>query len=453
MTEILGETESLCPECLNRVTARKLAENGNVYLEKDCLDHGRFKTLIWRGNQNQYSNWGQYGTGPVPPLKPLKTQDRGCPFDCGLCGEHRANTCSMIMLVTQRCNISCPVCLAGADPSPWDDPDLKTIERMYETVLKTTGTPAIQLSGGEPTLREDLPDIVSLGKQMGFEHMVINSNGIRIATDRAYLLKLAEAGAGTIYLQFDGLSDDVYRTHRGARLLDLKIKALRNCREAEIGVILVPTVIPGHNDDQLGAIIAFAKEWVPTVRGVHIQPMSYFGRYPEKPGDGDRLTIPDVIDRLVDQTGGELKQEDFFPRPSESSYCSFSGLFVLKEGRLRAMNQRPKGALLPLSKGRRQPPWESARSFMALHWQLPEEDHLMVKKQRSPLDKVCREVATQGLAISCMPFQDAWTVDLERLSRCCLHVVTPDLSIVPFCAFYMTSVNGRRLHAVNEHEG
>jgi uncharacterized radical SAM superfamily Fe-S cluster-containing enzyme len=442
----LGETISLCPECLERIEARKVFEDGNVYMEKYCPAHGPFKTVIWRGPSRQYLDWGSYGTAPVPPPAGLKEVDKGCPFDCGLCSGHRANTCSMIMLVTRRCNIACPVCLAGSDPDPWDEPDLKTIGRMFETVIKITGRPTVQLSGGEPTLRDDLPDIVSMGSRMGFPHMVINSNGIRIAKDAAYVRKLSEAGTGTIYLQFDGLSDRVYRFHRGMDLLESKIQALENCREAGIGVILVPTLIPGHNDDQFGAIIDFAKEWMPTVRGVHFQPVSYFGRYPETPEDEDRITLPEVIKGLVAQTRGELQSEDFLPRRSASSYCSFSGLFVLRKGRLHSTARKPKGTALPVLTPSRRPPWESARSFMELHWQLPEENVPQDQRDRSPLEEACREVETRGLAISCMPFQDVWNVDLDRLDKCCLHVTTPEMKIIPFCAFYLTSLNGKRLY-------
>ena len=445
MEEVLGKTLSLCPDCLERIPARMVSDKGNIYLVKECGRHGKFKALIWRGNTEEYVAWGNYGVPPVRPLESMHDQDRGCPYDCGLCSEHHANTCSMIMLVTDRCNTACPVCLADSHRGPHEDPDLKTIEGMYETILRATGTPSIQLSGGEPTVRDDLPEIVSMGKSIGFRHIVINSNGIRIAKENRYLQRLVDAGAGTVYLQFDGINDDIYRYTRGRDFFELKKAAVRNCRECNIGVVLVPTVVPKRNDGQLGGIITFAKEWMPTVRGVHIQPISYFGRYPETPKDEDRITMPDVIECLVSQTGGELKKEDFLPRRSQSSFCSFSGLFILRDGRLKAVTKKSKGKRLPMANCCRKPPWESARSFMEIHWQLPDEKSLPPKQDSSPLEKLCYEVENQGLAISCMPFQDAWTLDLERLKRCCLHVATPDKNITPFCAFYLTSTQGKRL--------
>jgi len=136
----------------------------------------------------------------------------------------------------------------------------------------------VQLSGGEPTIRDELPTIIVTGKEIGFYHIQVNTNGIRIAQDKEYLERLKESGADLIYLQFDGVSDDVYRTIRGRNLFDLKVRAISNCAEVKIGVVLVPTVIPNVNLHQLGEIVQFAKKWIPTVKGIHFQPVSYFGQ-------------------------------------------------------------------------------------------------------------------------------------------------------------------------------
>jgi len=444
--EIIGETLSLCPECLSRIPAKRVSNGGNVYLEKTCPEHGSFKTLIWRGNGASYLEWGRNSQAAVPPFGYITGITNGCPYDCGLCPGHKANACTMVIEVTQGCNMECPVCFAGSNQSNGGEPDMATIKQMYETVLQVTGTPTIQLSGGEPTIRDDLPQIVSIGKQMGFHHIMINTNGVRIAREPAYLRRLVDAGAGTIFLQFDGITDEVYQYTRGTNLFDLKVRAIENCAKAGIGVVLVPTVKPGVNDHELGAIIQFAKRWVPTVRGVHIQPISYMGRYPASPRDEDRITIPDVISGLVSQTQGELQPENFLPRRSEDAHCSFSGLFILKEGRLQALTRRYTNVLPTTWGGHFRTPWESARSFMNLHWQVAKPNPAQPNTGCNCEHEPYHEVATKGLTISCMPFQDVWTIDLERLQRCCGHVVTQDRHIVPFCAYYLTSINGRRLY-------
>jgi uncharacterized radical SAM superfamily Fe-S cluster-containing enzyme len=456
VNQLLGETESLCPECLRRIPATKIAENNNVYLVKSCPEHGDYKVLIWRGGAKHYVKWGQHSQEAVGPLKSLTNPDRGCPYDCGPCSEHKANACTMVVEVTQRCNLRCPVCFAESEHSSSYEPNLETIGEMFRTVLHFTGTPTIQLSGGEPTVRDDLPEIVALARRMGFGHIMINTNGVRIAKDTKYLQQLVNAGAGTIFLQFDGVTDDVYQYTRGTNLFELKVKAIGNCDEAKIGVILVPVVVPRVNDHQLGDIIQFAKKWIPTVKGVHFQPISYFGRYPVAPEDKDRVTIPDVIDGLVRQTGGELRPDNFLPRRSQDAHCAFTSLFVLGENnRLLPINRRHTGELVS-GWGYTKSPWESARSFMNLHWQFSEVESGQCAtgccqsgsaSKWNSWDNIYQAVATRGLTITCMPFQDVWNLDLERLKRCCGHVVTLDMRIIPFCAYYLTSASGKRLYA------
>jgi uncharacterized radical SAM superfamily Fe-S cluster-containing enzyme len=187
------------------------------------------------------------------------------------------------------------------------------IERMLRTLLDSAGPCPVQLSGGEPTLRNDLPQIVALARKMGLNHVQVNTNGIRIAEDADYAAALRDAGVSVIFLQFDGLSDAVYRRLRGAPLLDLKLRAIERCAELKLGVILVPTLARNVNEDQIGAILQFAKKWIPTVKGVHFQPMAYLGRYPRTPRNQDRVLISDVLKAIEDQTCGELVAENLIP--------------------------------------------------------------------------------------------------------------------------------------------
>jgi uncharacterized radical SAM superfamily Fe-S cluster-containing enzyme len=307
--------------------------------------------------------------------------------------------------------------------------------------LAGVGVCTIQLSGGEPTLRDDLPEIIALGREAGFNHILINTNGVRIARDLDYLTRLKDSGAGTIYLQFDGVSDDVYQSVRGQNLFDIKTRAIANCALIKIGVVLVPTIVPGINDRQLGGIIQFAKEWIPVVKGVHFQPVSYLGRYPHAPDDADRITIPDIIAALESQTRGEIKTNDFVPRRVEESHCDFSGSFILNgEGKLEALSSN-SGNQAADPNPNAEVPEEATRKFMAQHWQM--NDYCCQPGDRNDfLDQMLQ----YNLTISGMPFQDVWNLDIERLRACCIQVVTPDKRIIPFCAYYLTSANGQRLY-------
>jgi uncharacterized radical SAM superfamily Fe-S cluster-containing enzyme len=442
MVEIIGNTESLCPVCLSKIPASRVADNGNVYLEKSCSEHGTFKTLIWRGDAKHYLDWSKGSERGAGPLRSFTNVDKGCPFDCGLCQEHWTRACTMVMELTMRCNLGCPVCFASANTDLKYEPDINTIRGMYEAAMEGVGACTIQLSGGEPTLRNDLPQIVSLGREIGFNHILINTNGIRIAEEPDYLKQLKESGASAIYLQFDGVTDDVYLHTRGQRLFDIKKRVMENCKKEGIGVILVPTIVPGVNEDQLGDIVQFAKHWIPTVKGVHLQPISYFGRYPHTPKDEDRITIPDVINYLESQTDGELKAEDFLPRHVQDSHCSFSSFYILtEEGKLQALSSLVQGRVTGWGSYVEPVPEEYSRKFMSRHWRLDQnccqsDDHADFYER----------LLNYYLTITCMPFQDVWSVDLDRLRGCCGHVVTQHRMIIPFCAYYLTSTDGKRLY-------
>jgi len=355
----------------------------------------------------------------------------------------------VVMEVTGRCNLRCPICFAGANERHTPEPDLDVIRGMYETLLDSVGPYPVQLSGGEPTLRDNLPQIVALGKDMGFDHIQVNTNGLRIAEDIDYLHKLKDNGATLVYLQFDGVTDDVNRYLRGKGLLAFKVKAIENCSKVKIGVILVPTLIPRINDQQIGDIIRFAKRWIPIVKGVHFQPIGYFGRYPRLPNNEDRITIPEVIKAIQDQTQGEIKAENFVPPGCEHPHCSFSGFFVLMEdGKLlpttrfllteKTVHPNPEDAA------------EQARQFIQRRWRLTEED---IEKPRASCEckpgswlEFYERARRDYLCVSGMAFQDAWNIDLERLKRCCIHIIVPPGRVVPLCAYYVTSIDGRRLY-------
>ena len=265
--------------------------------------------LLWNNFPKPYHEWTR-----CVPAAPAGSAE--CPRNCGMCPDHKQQTCTAIIEVTEQCNLRCPVCFAATGTEPGAAPGRGQITRMLERVRDSAGICPIQISGGEPTMRNDLPEIVALARSMGFDLIQINTNGIRLAQDDAYGRALVDAGVTVMYLQFDGVTDAVYERIRGVNLLPLKLKAIEHCAELKIAVILVPTLVRNVNDDQIGTIIRFAKKWIPTVKGVHFQPMTYLGRYPVAPRNEDRMLLSDVLAAIEDQTQGELKSRICFP-PAE----------------------------------------------------------------------------------------------------------------------------------------
>lgn len=440
----LSATESLCPHCLGQIPAVRVAEEDKVYLEKTCPQHGSFRVLLWEG-EPAFASW-------VRPKIPAKLKhcltevNKGCPFDCGLCGDHRQETCTALLEVTGRCNLSCAVCFADAGSQTGkSDPDLKVIRGWYENLLAAGGPYNVQLSGGEPTVREDLPEIVAMGKSMGFNFIQINTNGLRLARETDYLKKLREAGAVSVFLQFDGTDDRIYRQLRGRALLQDKLQAIENCAGQNIGVILVPTVVPGVNLDNVGEIIRLALRYQPVVRGVHFQPISYFGRYPEQP-TGERVTIPRLIREIVQQTAGQVQAQDFRPPGCENAMCSFHGNFTFRPGaglQARPVSDDccgPEKAAAGAQK---------ARNFVVRNWsggglQTPTEESYNIIT--NSWNELIAKLHTHSFTISGMAFQDVWNIDLERVRDCCIHIVNPAGRLIPFCAYNLTSSWGQSLY-------
>ena len=341
-SEVLSETESLCPVCLKRISAQRVASGPDVYLEKQCERHGRFQTVIWRGSP-AFSAWSRPKI-PVFPQVGATGIVRGCPFDCGLCPAHQQRTCTALIEVTQRCNLSCPYCFASSGKSAGVDPELKKIRFWYERIRDTGGPCHIQLSGGEPTVRDDLPEIIALGRRLGFDFIQLNTNGLRLAREADYARSLRESGLASVFLQFDGTSPESHRALRGLPLGRDKQQAIERCGQAGLGVVLVPTVVPGINDRELGAILQFGMERSPVVRGVHFQPVSYFGRYPVQPDDALRITIPEILAALEVQSSGRVKTTDFKPSGCEHALCSFHGNFLVMSGnRLKSLGGSAPG--------------------------------------------------------------------------------------------------------------
>lgn len=434
----IGKTSSVCPVCLARIPAVKtVGEDGNIYLEKKCWEHGSFKTLIWEGDLESYIGWAAGDSNaPVTPVR-AREAERGCPNDCGLCQNHERDGCCVLLELTNRCNLRCPVCFASAGEQTPHDLSVEEIGKQYDLLMEHGGPFNIQLSGGEPTLREDLDKIIALGKEKGFTFFQLNTNGIRLAREDGYAAHMAKAGVSVVFLQFDGLDDEIYQTLRGAALTETKLRAIENCKAAGLPVVLVPTVAPGVNDHALGDILRFALAHAPHVRGVHIQPISYFGRCgleaPEK-----RLTIPAVLRRIQEQTDGLMKASDFGGGGAESPYCSFHASYLRKDdGSLKALPRRRSQCCCVKS--------SDARDFVSQQWS-GKASCCDGDSDTASLDAFLRQTVENTFTVSGMVFQDAYNLDLDRLRRCYICEVDTQKGMIPFCAYNLTDVNGKALY-------
>ncbi len=455
---IVRSAQSLCPVCLRRLDAAYVREGDAVFLRKTCQEHGPFTVPVWRAPQAapvpHFTAWSR-PKAPSFPEHPLTSVREGCPYDCGLCPEHGQHTCTGLVEVTMRCNMACPVCYADAgraDAAP--DPELDDIAARLDMLRHVSGPCNLQLSGGEPTVREDLPEIIGMARRRGFGLVQCNTNGLRLAREDGYAAALARAGLDSVYLQWDGAREESTAILRGRHCLDAKRRAVENCARAGLGVVLVATVVRGINDGELGELLRLALRLGPAVRGLHIQPAAFFGRYPWPLEKSPRLTLPEVMAALSQQAPELADAADFHPPGCEHELCSFSAVY-------RRTESEGKPGLAPLDMPASCCPPSAipasaaagalaSRRFTALHWKgmpPPPPTGDDVSRDVDGFDRfLARAGAAQRFTLSCMAFQDAMSLDLARVRGCCIHVARHDGRLIPFCLHNLTSEGGARLY-------
>ncbi len=424
MEKTIRRTRSVCPVCLKNLPARLvLRDGGAVWLEKTCPDHGGFAVPVWRG-KTDFERW-LLETEPLPCGEGLS-----CPENCGICAEHETGSCCVLLEVTPRCNLRCRYCFAAGGEG--EDPPAEKCREAIRDIVRQCGQPLLQFSGGEPTLRDDLPELVRFAREAGCSYTQVNTNGIRLAEDPAYARRLAEAGLDIVFLQFDGTRDEIYRTLRGRALLDVKLEAVRVCSRLRMGVTLVPTVVRGVNDRDLGGILSLAVQLSPGVRGVHFQPVSYFGRYPCAPEEEDRYTLDQLMADICSQTG--IPMESFMPSRCDHPLCGFHADFL----------PEPDGTLRPLSSishsSRSRGCARDNREYVARHWRRAPVEEPPDLSEEMDFDTFLYRLRHERITLSAMAFQDAMNLNIERLHRCSLHVYDGG-RIRPFCARYLTRMD------------
>ncbi|MEG2144436.1 MAG: radical SAM protein, partial [Oscillospiraceae bacterium] len=320
---IIRASASVCPICLKRIPARQVMEEESlaVWQEKTCPLHGDFRNIIWRG-RFPIDSW----RGDFPSMNPNDAPN--CPNACGLCEEHQQKTCCVVLEVTSKCNLHCKFCFANGGEETEKEP---SFEKLCEDIkaLAVGGRTLLQLSGGEPTERSDLPQLVRAAKAAGCKYVQLNTNGLRIGRDPKYLHELAEAGLSFVFLQFDGTDDGIYRALRNRPLFLDKCRAIAACSRENIGVTLVSTIVPNVNTHALGDILRFGIKHSPAVRGVHFQPASFFGRIPNAPTDHERYLLDELIYDLSEQSQGLISVGDLTPSCCDHPLCGFHGDFVV----------------------------------------------------------------------------------------------------------------------------
>jgi len=431
-------TLSLCPTCLKRIDAKIIFEDDKVFMTKTCNDHGFFKVLI-ASDIEYYKNIRNYNKLGEAPLKVNTHTNYGCPYDCGLCADHEQHSCLTLIEITDRCNLTCPTCYAMSSPHYGRHRTVAEVERMFDIIVENEGEPdVIQISGGEPTLHPDFFEILDLAKTKPFKHIMLNTNGIRIAKDKAFAARLATYMPDfEIYLQFDSFKPEVLEVLRGKDLTDIRQKAIEHLNELNLSTTLVVTLQKGLNDGEIGSIIDYALKQ-PCVRGVTFQPTQIAGRTEGFDPQTDRITLTDVRNEILSQCA-VFNENDIIPVPCNPDALAMA--YALKIGdQVMPMTRFIDPKMLLSNNSKNTIVYEQDKG---LHEQLINifSTGVSVDKVQENINQLLcclPNVSAPGLSynnlfrIIIMRFIDAYDFDVRAIKKSCVHIVHKDGRIIPF---------------------
>ncbi len=431
---------SLCEHCLRRIEAKQVIRDNQVWMYKWCPQHGHSKVLI--ASDAEYWRSGRE-TWIKPPEMPQQFNTEmhwGCPYDCGLCPDHMQHSCLTILEVTDECNLACPVCYADSGPHRKTTRDLATIERMLDAIVANEGEPdVVQLSGGEPTLHPHFFEILDAAKRRPIHHLMVNTNGIRIANEPGFAERLASyAPRFEIYLQFDSFERDALMTLRGADLRQTRSRALERLNAVGLSTTLVVTVANGVNDGEIGKIIEFAARQ-PCVRGVTLQPIQFAGR--TQGVAESRLTLTEVRQKILDQTD-MFCADDLIPVPCNPDALSMGYALKTDDGIVPLTRFIGREALL--AGERNTIVFETDTDLKDKVFKLFSTSHSPESQASSLSALMCCLPAVQAPAtltyekvfrVLIMAFIDAVNFDVRAMKKSCVHIVQPDGRLIPFESF------------------
>jgi 7,8-dihydro-6-hydroxymethylpterin dimethyltransferase len=443
-----GQTTSLCETCLRLVPAKIELRDDEVWYQKRCPRHGTHTTLV----STDAAYWKLCKDYIKPGDRPLSLQTRteyGCPYDCGLCPDHEQHSCLALIEINEHCNLTCPVCFAGSSPAHHKHLDLPTIERMLDTLIASEGEPdLVQISGGEPTLHPDFFATLETVRARPIRHVMVNTNGLRIAREPDFVARLAEQKRGLeIYLQFDSLKRDALMNLRGADLRGVRRAALENLERHGISTTLVVTVKRGVNDDEVGAIVRHALEWR-CVRGVTFQPVQDAGRNEGFDKDRDRIVLSEIRKRVVEESG-VFGADDMIPLPCNPETISIG--YGLRDGRsvVPVMSLLPREELiasLPNTITFEKQPM-LLRKFMEL-FSLSSGPENTGERMAELLCCLPRVTVPPGISyenvfrVAIVQFMDRFNFCVGGVKRSCIHFVTPAGQLIPFDTYNLFYRNG-----------
>ena len=434
-------TRSICPECRRVIDAHIILRDDRVYMRKRCPEHGRFESLVYAdaAAYTRSAGFNKPGTIPLAFNHPVEA---GCPYDCGLCPEHQQHVCLGIIEVNSACNMDCPLCFASAGKG--FNLTLAEVEGILDDLVRTEGRPeVVQFSGGEPSIHPQIIPMLRAAKDRTIRHVMLNTNGKRIAHDDRFIAELAEIRP-SIYFQFDGFSERTYEIMRAEPgILPEKLRALDRLAEIGCPVILVPAIERGVNEHEVGDIVRFGLEH-PAVRGINFQPAFHAGRHVAF-DPLQRMTIPDILRLIEAQTSGMFLTSDFAPVPCCFPTCNSVTYALVEGGQVTPITRLIRVEdYLDYVTNRAVPDFsEAIRGALEGLWSssaVPGSEKaardLRLSCAACGIDSLdLGEIAERMFMIMLQDFMDPWTFNQKNLIKCCKEFLLPGGHQIPFCAY------------------
>lgn len=435
-------TRSICPDCRKVIDAKILLRDNKVYMSKRCPDCGPFEALVY-GDAQAYTSFSKFNKPGTIPLAFGTDIQHGCPHDCGLCSDHQQHACLGIIEVNSACNMDCPLCFSNARPG--FSLTTEEVEAMLDDYVRTEGNPeVIQFSGGEPTIHPQIIEFVRMAHARGIPFVMVNTNGKRIARDDRFLEQLAEVRP-SLYFQFDGFDRETYRILRGEPdILDEKLLALDRLASVGLNVTLVPAIERGVNDHEIGRIIELAIQH-PAIQGINFQPAFHAGRH-MRHDPMQRMTIPDIVHLIEEQTAGKFVASDFipvrccFPTCNSVTYAFVDGDKVTPLSRVVNVydyldyitNRVMPDFSLEVKKA-----LEGLWSSSSVSGSQKSAEQFVVSCAACGLPEglTIGDIAQNMLMIMLQDFMDPWTFNQKNLMKCCKEFLLPGGKQIPFCAY------------------
>jgi 7,8-dihydro-6-hydroxymethylpterin dimethyltransferase len=467
------KTKSICPECKKEIDAKLAVEDGKIRITKHCAEHGDFTATHWQ-SPSVYNFTEEFDFFKNFEESQTYKKAEGCPYTCETCTNHVSDTVIGVIDVTKQCDLRCAVCFSTfsdhiVNYEPTKDELVNVLTFLSQRNPKP---PAILFSGGEPLERKDMHEIIAAAHKLKFM-TILATNGIHLAEEPERAKQLKECGLNIVYLQFDSFSDEFYQKVRGKKLLQSKFKAIEVCRKLDMEIILVCTLMNGFNDKEVGKIIRFAAANTDVVRGLIFQPIAFTGRATDNPFQ-DAWRDWRFAEQVQAQTDGEIRTTDMFPlsvmtspikimrkfmrKPwplfSCSPHCGIvNWMYVAKSGKIIPLNHFVsynkffKGILKTAQNVEKKTKVSLITSLfmsatLSLNMMLVTKEvgiftlmKAILKMFVAPSYQSLGPIRRRIFLLGCMAFMDRYTFDANRVQRCVVHYVTPNLKVIPFCAY------------------